>query len=200
MAQKTGTLKSSGPKRNIESKNQIVAAAIHILETQGYTKFSIEQVARKAGVGKQTIYRWWPTKPELILDIFSSELLPPIPSYDGTSSLQEHLKKYLFIFAENLSAPAATQAFICLIAEKSVNPKFSDLCQKLVFIPRMKALSNSFKLATSLKEISHHEDTRHTASMIYGPVFHTIFVANSPVTIELVDTVIDRFFAGLKTN
>ena len=99
MAQKTGTLKSSGPKRNIESKNQIVAAAISILETQGYTKFSIEQVARKAGVGKQTIYRWWPTKPELILDIFSSELLPPIPSYDGTSSLQEHLKKYLFIFS-----------------------------------------------------------------------------------------------------
>ncbi|MDA7767521.1 TetR/AcrR family transcriptional regulator, partial [Porticoccaceae bacterium] len=39
----------------MESKGLIVDAAISILETQGYTKFSIEKVARTAGVGKQTI-------------------------------------------------------------------------------------------------------------------------------------------------
>jgi AcrR family transcriptional regulator len=194
MALRNGLVKSSGPKRNMESKSLIVEAALSILETQGYTKFSIEKVARTAGVGKQTIYRWWPTKPELILDIFNSYLLPPVPEYDGTTSLQEHLKKYLFMFAQDLYSPACTQAYIGLMAEKSINADFKDLCLKLVYEPRIRAVSNSLELAMSLGEIPY------IASMIYGPIFHSIFVANSQVSVDLIDTIVDQLFIALRAS
>ena len=199
MALRNGLVKPSGPKRNMESKGLIIDAAISILETQGYTKFSIEKVARTAGVGKQTIYRWWPTKPELILDVFNSYLLPPIPEYDGTTSLQEHLKKYLFIFAQDLYLPACTQAYIGLMAEKSVNSDFKDLTLKLVYEPRIRAVSNSLELAISLGEIPP-KDTPYIASMIYGPIFHRIFVANSEVSVDLINTIVDQLFITLRAS
>jgi AcrR family transcriptional regulator len=200
MALRSGLVKPSGPKRNMESKGLIVDAAISILETQGYTKFSIEKVARTAGVGKQTIYRWWPTKAELILEIFDSYLCPPIPEYDGTTSLQEHLKKYLFIFAQDLSSPACTQAYIGLIAENGVNSDSKDLSSKLVYEPRIKAFLDSLELAISLGEIPPKKDAPYIASMIYGPIFHRIFVANSQVSVDLINAIVDQFFNTLRAS
>jgi AcrR family transcriptional regulator len=53
---------------NETSRQAIVDGTIEVLNEVGYAGLAIETVAARAHVGKATIYRWWPTKPALVLD------------------------------------------------------------------------------------------------------------------------------------
>lgn len=64
---------SIGSRRNPESEAAVLAAARQLLADKGYSGFSIEEVARRAGAGKPTIYRWWPTKADLFIAIYGIE-------------------------------------------------------------------------------------------------------------------------------
>jgi AcrR family transcriptional regulator len=61
---------SIGAQRNPASEDAILTAAAEILTEGGLSAFSIEAVARRAKAGKPTIYRWWPSKAALLLDVY----------------------------------------------------------------------------------------------------------------------------------
>ena len=69
-----------GRPRSERSHQAIVVATLELLAEQGFQQLTMEQVARRAGVGKATIYRRWPAKADLVKDAiryFSAEL--PVP-------------------------------------------------------------------------------------------------------------------------
>lgn len=71
MTKQNGT----GPRpqrRNAESHQAILDATVKLLEEGGYRNLTIEGVAAEAGVGKQTIYRWWGGKAELVMEAYMS--------------------------------------------------------------------------------------------------------------------------------
>ena len=55
-------------RRSERSRRAILTAALDLVEEVGYAKTSVEGIAARAGVGKQTIYRWWPSKGAVLLD------------------------------------------------------------------------------------------------------------------------------------
>jgi len=62
--------RSIGARRNPASQEAILDAAEAILREDGIAGFSIEAVARRARAGKPTIYRWWPNRTALMLDVY----------------------------------------------------------------------------------------------------------------------------------
>lgn len=62
--------RSIGARRNPASQEAILDAAEAILHEEGIAGFSIEAVARRARAGKPTIYRWWPNRTTLMLDVY----------------------------------------------------------------------------------------------------------------------------------
>ena len=77
-------LKTETPRRNARSHEAILDATMKLLGSSGYIDFSIEKVASEAGVGKQTIYRWWSSRADLVLEVWRDRILPPLPVYDDT--------------------------------------------------------------------------------------------------------------------
>src|SRR5947209_18539308 len=65
-----GTGAQRGRPRSAEADRAILAAAVDLLAERGLAAMSIEEVAARAGVGKTTIYRRWPSKGLLALDAF----------------------------------------------------------------------------------------------------------------------------------
>lgn len=61
---------SIGARRNPATEEAILDAAEALLRESGLAGFSIEGVARRARAGKPTIYRWWPSKTQLLLDVY----------------------------------------------------------------------------------------------------------------------------------
>lgn len=76
----------AAPRRRSEkSRVAIVDATRNLLLERGFDKLSIEAVAARAGVGKQTIYRWWPSRHALVADVIledADRILRPIVATD----------------------------------------------------------------------------------------------------------------------
>ena len=72
--------RSIGARRNPESADAILQAAEAILTERGTAGFSIEAVAKRARAGKPTIYRWWPSRTALLLDVYQRRKGRAIPT------------------------------------------------------------------------------------------------------------------------
>jgi hypothetical protein len=55
-------------RRSARSHEAVLTAAVAVADRRGYQAAAIEEIAAEAGVAKQTIYRWWPSKVDILLD------------------------------------------------------------------------------------------------------------------------------------
>src|SRR3954469_6843902 len=110
----TTSRKSIGAQRNPASEAAILTAARELLDKEGYAGFSIEAVARRARAGKPTIYRWWPSKAALLLEVYQRQKRVDIPD---SGSLEEDLVGFLKnLFAHWRDTPSGS-VYRSLIAE-----------------------------------------------------------------------------------
>ena len=78
-------------RRNERSRRAILAAAIALIGELGYDQVSIEAIAKRAGVGKQTIYRWWPSKGAVVLEALDDSLATVV-DFPDTGDIVEDLR------------------------------------------------------------------------------------------------------------
>ncbi|MBB4404467.1 MULTISPECIES: TetR/AcrR family transcriptional regulator [Agrobacterium tumefaciens complex] len=119
--------RSIGAQRNPASQAAILSAAEALLSEAGLAGFSIEAVARRAKAGKPTIYRWWPSKTALLLDVYHMNKQADTPV--DTGSVEEDLfgfSKHLFDYWRNGSAG---EVFRSVLAEAQHDEKAQEaLC------------------------------------------------------------------------
>jgi AcrR family transcriptional regulator len=107
--------RSIGAKRNPDSADAIRDAAEAVLLEAGYAGFSIEAVARRARAGKPTIYRWWPSKAALLLDVYQRQ--KGDVDYADTGSVEEDMFRFLkSLFRQWRETPAGS-IFRSFVAE-----------------------------------------------------------------------------------
>lgn len=68
----------SGPVRSTAAREAILDATARLFHNQGYDRLTIEGIAKEAKVGKQTIYRWWPSRGALIGECLADGRLIPV--------------------------------------------------------------------------------------------------------------------------
>lgn len=78
-------------RRSEKSRTAIVTATRELLLERGFDGLSIEAVAARAGVGKQTIYRWWPSRPALVADVMLEDADRLLASVNHTDDLAADL-------------------------------------------------------------------------------------------------------------
>ncbi|MGA2905730.1 MAG: TetR/AcrR family transcriptional regulator [Candidatus Korobacteraceae bacterium] len=61
-----------GRPRSEQARQAIIRSTLKLLRKAGFAQLSIEAIAADAGVGKATVYRWWPNKGALVVDAFAS--------------------------------------------------------------------------------------------------------------------------------
>lgn len=106
--------KSIGARRNPASADAILEAAEAVLAEAGHAGFSIEAVARRARAGKPTIYRWWPSKAALLLDVYQRQKRF---AYPDTGRLEDDLADFLGSLLANWRDTASGSIFRSIVAE-----------------------------------------------------------------------------------
>jgi AcrR family transcriptional regulator len=106
-----------GRPRSESARQAILDATREQLVQRGYDQLSIQEVSEAAGVGKQTVYRWWPTRAALVADCVLeggvlSELLAPPDTGDARRDLQTWVR----VLAERNENPRKTSLFRGLAA------------------------------------------------------------------------------------
>jgi AcrR family transcriptional regulator len=104
----------TGSRRNEAAERAILRAAAELLAGEDGTLITVDAIAVRAGVGKQTIYRWWPSKSAVLLDamIHRADQVAPAPD---SGDLVNDLR--LFVRATFAAAPANRSLLLGVLRE-----------------------------------------------------------------------------------
>jgi len=112
----------SGPVRSAAAREAILDATAALFDRVGYDHLTIEGIAREAGVGKQTIYRWWPSRGALVAECLVGRRLFPDFDVPDTGDLLADLDTWLDTVLGVIEAPSGGDLLRSLVAAAAEDP------------------------------------------------------------------------------
>ncbi len=168
---------------------------------QGLHAMSMDDVARRAGVSKATIYRWWPSKERLALDALATEwATTPSAAERHTGSLRGDLMTRFRPWLRQLNRKPYARVVAGLVAEAQTNPEFADLYRKHFVQPRRDATRELLIRARDRGEIAANTDFEVTLDLLYGPIYHRLLHGHAPLTERFARQVIDNVVTAITDN
>jgi AcrR family transcriptional regulator len=187
-----------GRPRSEKARHAILAAAMDLLLDRGLTAMSMDDVARRAGVSKATIYRWWPSKERLALDALATEWASISPDDQGdTGSLRDDLLARFRPWVEQLNRKPYARVVAGLVAATQTDAEFAQLYRQHFVQPRRDATRDVLLRAGERGEIAAGTDLEVALDLLYGPVYHRMLHGHAPVTQSFAEGVIDAVIAAM---
>jgi AcrR family transcriptional regulator len=180
---------SPGRRRNDKSHKAILQAALELLEQDGYRALTIEAIAARAGVGKQTIYRWWPSKAAVVLEAFTANAAMQIPQPD-TGSLRQDLQEF---FASTLHAGGERTALVLrsLMAESLLDPEFAGQFKHIFIYARRNALGEVLTRGVQCGQLAADVDINFLLDLVYGVIWYRVLVQHAALDEESMEQMVD---------
>jgi len=194
MAQQTdttaqGAAKGRAPhRRNEQARIAVLHAADDLLAERGFAGVTIEGIAARAGVAKQTIYRWWPSKVDVLLDTLvedaHGQLVPP-----DTGSAVDDVRHYLRNLAQFIGEDAG-KVLLALIGEAQHDAAMAETFHARYLGPQRDAERAMLARGVVSGELPPDTDVDQTLDALCGPVFYRALVTGGPVTPEFTDRLV----------
>jgi AcrR family transcriptional regulator len=186
---------SRGRPRSEQSEEAILAATIQLLSEKPLRDISMEEIARKAGVGKATIYKWWPSKACVALDAFLKKTNQMIPTSDTGSVRRDILEQLrsLIIFYKSPTGRILGQ----FVAESQMDKEFASLFRERFLKPRREGAGVIFDRGVERGEIDQNLNRELVLDLIYGPAIYRMIVGHAPLEEKLADEMVSILFGGL---
>jgi len=187
--------KTRGRQRSEESEGAILTATLQLLMEKPLRDITIEEIARKAGVGKATIYKWWPSKAYVALDAFLRRMNRMVPTPD-TGSAEKDFKEQLQSLVTFYASPTG-RIFGQFIAEGQSDKEFASLFRERFLKPRRDGVGVIFDRGVARGEINRNLDRELVLDLIYGPAIFRLMVEHAPLDREVADAMVTTIFRGL---
>ncbi|MEV0242826.1 TetR/AcrR family transcriptional regulator [Streptomyces sp. NPDC050674] len=191
-------------RRSDKSRRAIYDAALALVVEVGYPKTTIEGIAARAGVGKQTIYRWWPSKADVLMEAFldlagqsTGEAGPAPYAFPDTGDLAADLKTVLRATVDELRDPRFEASMRALAAEGVVNEKLGrELVAKLMQ-PSLDLYIARLRAAQDAGQVRPEIDPRIALEFFVSPLAQRWLQHTGPISHEYTDTLVDYALHGL---
>ncbi|MBZ9640227.1 TetR/AcrR family transcriptional regulator [Streptomyces sp. PSKA30] len=200
--------KKSAPdatRRSEKSRRAIYAAALELVGEVGYAKTTVEGIAARAGVGKQTIYRWWSSKADVLLEAFldlaeqtaQDAGQEPYATIPDTGDLAADLKAVLRATVDELLDPRFEVPSRALAAEGLVNEQLGrELVAKLLE-PSLQLYVQRLRSAQKAGDVRPEVDPRIALELFVSPLAQRWLQHTGPISYEYTDTLVDYALYGL---
>jgi len=184
--------------RKTGTRERVLATAAEILRHEGYSRLTMERVAAKSGVAKTTIYRRWPTKAalcmQLYLEVAGRELHDP-----DTGDIANDLRHICNMVVRLQTRTVAGPAFIGLIAEALSNPK-SSASFLAEFAERRRELTRRvLNRAIHRGEIRAETDVDLVIDALGGATTFRLLQRHAPLSRKFADALVTLVLSGCRT-
>lgn len=168
-----------GRPRSRKSQKAILAATHALLNESGTGGLTIESIARRAGVGKPTIYRWWPTLADIVLeallDLADTEIAVP-----ESSSPRESLSLFLRKSMEALNRGSGVHLRF-LMAQAQQDEAFRERFREHFVTARRKVLHSILLRATQAGRGAPVANRDLVVDMVFGAMWYRLLVGHAPL-------------------
>ncbi|EYF02477.1 TetR/AcrR family transcriptional regulator [Chondromyces apiculatus] len=186
-----------GRKRSEASRTAILTAALKLATERGYAAVTIDAIAGEARVGKHTIYRWWRSKAEVLLQALSEATDEQVPLPD-TGDLEEDLRQLLTrIFSLSNHEQPPAHLLRALMAEAQLDPDFLVLFHSFTEGRRM-LVRERFAAARASGQIADGVDVEVLLDMIFGAIWHRRLLQHGPLDARFADAILAIAMAALR--
>ncbi len=160
---------------------------------------TIEDVAARAGVGKSSIYRRWPTKGTLALDAFLDDFLARQPPVD-TGALEGDLRAALTLWSTAVVDSPTGRALVGLIAEAQLDADLRRNWIERVITPARAQHRQMVERAIARGEIPAGSDVDVIMDLLYGAAYHRLLQGHLAITPEFIELVARVVAEGAKSG
>lgn len=193
----TGT---RGRPRSEEAKRAILDAALLLCERDGYQQLTIKGIADEAGAGRQTVYRWWPDKADILIDALvdlrERELATLFQETGDTLRDVEVVLKVTFKLNRELIGPA----LVGVMADAQRDPELSKRLQDTVIGPRRDALRDILRRGVEAGTLAENVPLPLVVDFAFGAMWYRLLSHHAPIDDELARQITDAIARLLATS
>ncbi|HEX6361041.1 TetR/AcrR family transcriptional regulator [Actinophytocola sp.] len=186
-------------RRSEHSRQAVLQATRELISELGYAKVSIEGIAARAGVGKQTIYRWWRSKGAVVFDSF----LALSEGADGmalpdTGDIEADLKAVMRATAAEFTDPAFEAPIRALNLEIAGDPELAALYREKLAGPVDEAKKERLRSAQRAGQFAEDADLDLALELLYAPLYQRWLLRTAPITEEYADALVDHLLKAFR--
>lgn len=186
---------SAGRPRSAEAQRAVLDAAREQFEARGFAATTIEAVAARSGVAKTTIYRWWPNRASLLVEVLVEVHTAAVPLPAGGDPLRA-------IVGELRDGAVAANGFTgklltALVGEAQHDPEVRAELLEGLFYPRRAATARVIRRAQENGAIRPDVPPDIAADLLFGPMFYRMLVRHHPVSTTFMMQVFRYAMDGL---
>lgn len=180
---------NTGRKRSPAAYGAILETTYKLLEEIGFEKLTIEGVAARAGVGKATIYRWWPSKGELVVEAFLTTVAPATAftlSDSASKDIRAQSRRLARAYSGNTGKIVRE-----MIGSGQFDPKTMRLFDEGYLKPRRAAAKQALQRGIEQGEFRRDIDLDVTVDALYAPIIYRLLVGHGGSDEQFVDSLVD---------
>lgn len=186
--------------RRSPAKHQaILTAAADAVAADGYVATTIEGIAARAGVGKQTIYRWWPSKPALFVEVYN-HLVPQDALQADTGDVFRDLETLLAGLFAIYRRTQAARVLAGLIAEAQHDPAAAKAVRSGLVIGRRGLLTEPLRRGVDRGQLAADFDVEWTSDAITALIWHRLLNGRTPLTDADAQDLVAKLLGGRKAG
>jgi AcrR family transcriptional regulator len=196
-SKKSGSPEGAGRPRDQEARNAILQAALSLVKEFGYRSLTIEKIAQRAGTGKTTIYRWWPSKAAVIGEAFLSNISPEIafPSVSAMSA-SESIRRQMRAVARAFRGSHG-DLLRALLAEAQFDSELSHALVDTWVRPRRALATAILNAGIASGELKSDIDVNVAIDALYGGLYYRFLLPYAPLSPKYAQALADTVMNGL---
>lgn len=175
-----------GRKRSEESRMAILVAAFELVGEVGYTGLTIEGIANRAGCGKQTIYRWWPSRAHVLLEALAVKADLYVTNADH-GSYTDDVRAFLGDTFRLGRQQRVVDILRVLMAEAQINEEFGELFRSAFLQRRRDALQVVLDRARTRGDLPPRPAASTVLDIVFGTLWYRLLATRQPMGDDLVE-------------
>ncbi|QIS14503.1 TetR/AcrR family transcriptional regulator [Nocardia arthritidis] len=176
--------------RSESARKAVLEAADDLLAERGFAGFTIEGLALRAGVSKQTIYRWWKTKTDILVDTYlddaAEHLVPP-----DLGALDRDLRAHLRNLVHFLRDSDSGMVLRALIAQTQHDPAIATAFRNRCLRPQRERDRIPLQRAMIRGELAAETDIDAALDRLIGPIYYRVLVSGEDIDDRFIDELIE---------
>src|SRR5208283_3312594 len=179
-----------GRPRSEQARQAILRSTLKLLQYAGFTDLTIEAIAAEAGVGKATVYRWWPNKGALVVDAFASSAEQQL-HFPDTGSVYRDMSLQMSQFLGILRTRRGRIVAELLGAGQS-NPELLEAFRERFLRPRRQEAYKTLRRGIDRGELPRNLDLDLVLDILYGAIYMRFLIRHDELSESYVQAVCRR--------